>query len=134
LRAIFLILLSLSYSAQAKEPSCGDFLGQQKPSELTFKSCNKSKESQLNVLRATYQVAGHSAEKVEEYLMKTFNMPKLRFICCGWETLGSHGKYFINDHYVKIIMHSEESLIQRREKWNEISLFYIEAVLYLEES
>lgn len=68
-----------------KEIECGDLLSKygEKPSQLKFIECLKG-EGQV-VLKAIYQVSGEDAKDVEDFLVKTYNMGKLKFVCCAWE-------------------------------------------------
>lgn len=125
----------LSFSVQADEPSCADYLEltKSKPNHLKFSSCERTKDAQLRVLKATFTVAGKNAETVETELIKNFKMPSLRFVCCGWETSGRYGSFVYEGYDLSVRMASGESLIQQREDWSKIPEFYVTVTLYLDE-
>ena len=127
------ILITMSFSLHADEPSCADYLelNNSKPEHLTFRSCEKSNDAQLRVLKATYIVVGKYAEQVESELIRRFNMPSIRFVCCGWETIGGS---FVHDAYnVSVKMISGETIFSHKKYWPKISTFYVTATLYLDE-
>ncbi len=66
-------------------------------------------------------------------MVEKFSMPKLRFVCCGWEALGGRGFYKFNDYSMGVTMYSSESLIMDRNHWAEIPKFIVEVTLYLEQ-
>src|ERR1700704_4943432 len=83
-------VLAIGMSATAMTaPRCGDFLAAlaHKPAGAEFVGCEATKNAQLDVLRATYRVAGARAAAVEQHLVKTSGMARLRFLCCGWEPM-----------------------------------------------
>lgn len=138
---LFFLLLSIPRLLQA-EPQCGDFLSRigKKPQDLQFISCKKTKEQQLNALQAIYRVPGSKAVEVEKGLVKNFQMPKLRFVCCGWESSsnsphpsreGSFRDSERNPYWVR--MHSEETIAHKRANWSKISYFIVTVTLPLEE-
>lgn len=74
---------------------CGDLLSvySEKPDELYFIDCVKENEfdnDQL-VCEARYMVDHKYAEQIEKYLIERYGMGALRFVCCGWETVGKYG-------------------------------------------
>lgn len=133
--AAVLVLFQLNFTAQAEEPSCADYLklNDSKSRYLSFKSCEKGKEAQLRVLTATYTLEGKYADKVEKGLNKSFNMPKLKFVCCGWQTSIGYGSFVYEGYKVSIRMFSGETILRTRADWPEISDFYVIATLYLDE-
>ncbi len=140
LTMIFLLLFSFSVPVYA-EPKCGDFLSfiGKKPKDLQFLNCEKTKENQIYVLKASYQVSGAQAPGVEAALVESFQMPRLRFICCGWESFSKNsgqspwGEYESNqgDRYT-ISMFSQETLLDRRTDWEKINAFYITVIFPIE--
>ncbi len=73
---------------------CGDLLSvyAEKPKELRFIKCEKIKDSQT-IVRATYQVAGTKSKVIEDFLVKTYGMGKLKWTCCGWDNAGKYGVF-----------------------------------------
>lgn len=124
----------LSYAKT--EVQCGDFLDElkKKPNNLIFLGCEKTNDAQLHVFKASYKVLGKDAVEIERYLQKYFQMPKLRFVCCGWEMSPDRGTYKNSKGFdYQIMMRSEETLINNRSDWGKIPFFYIEVILPLEE-
>ena len=60
-------------------------------------------------------------------------MPKLKFVCCGWEPLGSRGFYKFNGYSMSVTMYTSESLIKDMNLWKDIPKFIVEVTLYLVE-
>lgn len=121
-------------SAHSSEPDCDDFLSliNKKPDQLNFVSCEAGKSAQLRALKATYSVDGEHAKDVEAYLKKHFELPTLRFACCGWDTLGPKGSFSFQNYYVEVSMYSDETLIRERSRWKEIDHFNVQLTLLLE--
>jgi Domian of unknown function (DUF4952) len=119
------------------EPLCADFLAEKKlkPPQLEFVRCEAKEDTQVRELIATYRVRGKDAATVERALIKTTKMPRLRFMCCGWESIPPYqgiGKvplYGTFDYGAEIVahvsMHSGESVINRRARWAEIDWFTV---------
>ncbi len=129
-----------SYAASASvnaEPVCADFLAEKKikPAPLEFVHCEAKENTQLRELIATYRVRGKDAAIVERALIRTTKIPKLRFICCGWESvppyqrIGKVSSYGTFDYGAEIVahvsMHSGESVINSRARWVEIDWFTV---------
>ena len=81
-----------------------------------------------------FRVPGKYAIIVEEYLINTFNMGALVFVCCGWEPKdGKLGTFNDNETataarsniYYQITMYSDETLISDKARWCEIPCFYV---------
>ena len=128
-------------SVVAAEISCGDFLAQlnKKPPALEFVSCGKTVRHGTSALEATYRVAGGNAAAVETHLIKSGRMPRLRFICCGWESLPASpqsqartGVYVHRGQRFEITMTSGESLVNQRRRWAEIPYFQVKVTTYTE--
>jgi hypothetical protein len=124
------------------EQSCGDFLNElgKSPERLIFLDCQKTTEAQLDVLKATYKVSGEDAADIESYLQQSFQMPHLKFVCCGWEPGPGRGSYKpgaatnnSSGFEYQITMWSEETLIDDRSDWNKIPFFYVAVILPLEQ-
>jgi hypothetical protein len=123
-------------------PQCGDFLSaiNQKPKYLDFVGCEKTERHGLAALESQYQVKGINAKSVEGFFVKTAQMPKLRYLCCGWESTPENpktdrrtGTYKSGSNLYEISMSSGETTTgKRRASWPKIPAFHVEAVLYLE--
>ncbi|MFY9226130.1 MAG: DUF4952 domain-containing protein [Blastocatellia bacterium] len=114
---------------------CDDFLAKigKKPKDLLFIECERTNQSQIDVFKASYKVLGTNAAQVENYLQNTFQMPKLHFVCCGWETSPDKGIYKNSEGFdYQIEMWSEETIIGDRNEWEKIHFFYVSVTLPLE--
>ena len=121
--------------------TCSDFLSDlnRKPRAVEFVACQKTVKSGVAALEARYRLAGANAAAVEAYFVTTARMPRLRFICCGWETVPRNPKsqplagiYHHKGDRIEISMGSGEVTLNRRDQWREISSFYVVATRYLE--
>lgn len=134
---LVLILASGSSCPEIKtQRQCGDFLAEfsKKPKHIIFLDCQETNDAQIKVLKASYKVSGKDAAETEAYLQRYFQMPKLSFVCCGWETGRDQGKYKNDQGFdYQIYMFSEETLINDRNDWGKIPFFYISVILPLEE-
>ena len=104
------------------------------PDQLEFVEC-KPGSGQI-VLEAKYRVTGMNACFIEDLLHDNYGMGRLEYACCGWET-HENGKLEItnefnnnfrtccNYNFISILMYSEETLIQDRDKWDKIPYFYV---------
>jgi len=74
-------------SCDQTKTDCADFLSAWniKPQSLKYLSCEKVEKRPAVLLVASYLVKSNKAKEVESLLHNKFNMPKLRFLCCGWE-------------------------------------------------
>ena len=133
--AAVIVLIQLSFSVQADEPSCDDYLMliNNKSVHLTFQSCEKTKNAQLRVLVASYSLDGKHAHEVESELNQNFKMPLLKYACCGWYNHMGHGSFVYKSYEVSIRMFSEETILRQREDWPKIPKFHVTATLYLDE-
>jgi hypothetical protein len=115
--------------------ACGDFLSDahQKPPALTFETCVRTNDAQLAVLKSTYSVSGKKADIVEKYLVEQYSMPKLRFVCCGWESSNRGGFFNYKNYSMAVTMYTSETLVTDRNHWAEIPKFYVDVILYLEQ-
>lgn len=120
-------------------PVCADFLAKvgKKPPSLEFLECRKVVAYGLAALESNYRVKGADAVASEAYLVKISHIPRLRFICCGWDSfpIGSspksrYGDLKMDGREYEISMSSEETLEKR---WKEIPFFYVRVTVYLEE-
>ena len=131
----------LTFGCVKSELSCADLSKEFRnlPKELKFQGCEPSKESQLRVLRSTYQVSGKNALAIENFLVDKFDMSPLNFVCCGWESTTNadgrrHGTY--TDHrgyYYELRMYSGEILIPEQLEREDVPYFYVEIIGFLEE-
>ncbi len=132
LSVLFSLVLALASPYAYAEPDCGDYLSELKkmPNNLEYISCTKVNSGQAH-LKAEYRVRGTQAAAVEAYLVKVFNMKKLRFMCCGWEPEGGRtGQYnrVVNnvDYSYSITMHATSL----EKNWLKIPYFYVTVTLY----
>lgn len=124
-----------------KKDSCGDLLKQfaKKPRHLEFIDCNKGEEQ--TIFKANYRVQGKNAALVEKFLIESYKMDRLKFICCGWQpeigklTMVKKSDYIANKginigYFIR--MYSSETLIVNRNDWNKIPYFYVtvEVIMY----
>lgn len=121
---------------------CADFLAQlgHKPKALEFVGCQPVRLYGIAALQSNYRVKGAFAGPVEAYLVKTAGMPRLRFICCGWESVPrdvrgqrTYGVYTAGVRSYAVSMSSRETLINQRSALHTVDYFYVTTVLYLEE-
>jgi hypothetical protein len=117
---------------------CGDLLFRlgHKAQRLDFLRCRTERVHGFRALVGDYRVQGRYAGPVEHYFVKAAGMPPLRFVCCGWDSIGTAGR----DGWLKdgttsyqISMTSGETLHNRREDWPQIAWFKVTVVRYLEE-
>lgn len=102
------------------DTGCTDFLDvlNKKPKYLEFMGCQKITTGGVPALESTYRVKGSIAGAVEAYFIKTAGMPKLRRLCCLWESIPlnhrnqtPYGIYKLKKDYYSISMSSEETVI-----------------------
>jgi hypothetical protein len=95
------------------------------PAELT--ACSGRAGSQV-VGEARFRLAGRDAGSLEAHLRRAYGMPPLRFTCCGWEAPG-HGVVATHrdGSVTTITMHSDETLVDDRDRWREIPQFSVVA-------
>ncbi|MDR5810526.1 DUF4952 domain-containing protein [Caballeronia sp. LZ019] len=67
---------------------CGDLLSEMKlqRSDIEFVRCEYQSGDGADGLKATYRVAGKDILNVENWLIRSAGVMRLRFACCGWET------------------------------------------------
>jgi hypothetical protein len=146
-----LMLVAASFSLHAQdidpvktthnEPVCADFLSfhRIKPPNLEFIECKKINSKGLTALESQYRVEGIHAGEIERYFIKTARMPRLRYLCCGWESFPdkpksqtSYGLYKSGKQQYQISMGSGETLVNSRSNWLAIPYFHVTAILYLD--
>lgn len=122
-------------------PVCADFLAKlgQKPKNLEFIGCRPVRLFGVSALQSDYRVKGAYAGPIEAHLVKTAGMPRLRFICCGWESLPAdvrgqrtHGAYTAGERSYAVSMTSGETLIRHRSALHAVDYFSVTVVLYLD--
>lgn len=123
-------------------PICEDFLAKlgHKTKGLEFIGCKPVRLYGVAALQSDYRVKGAYAGTVESQLVKTAGMPRLRFICCGWEsvprdvrTQRTYGVYTAGGRSYAVNMSSGETLVSQRSALHTVDYFYVTTVLYLEE-
>ena len=116
-----LILFFLSNSCFTQNLECGDLLKKYatKPNKVEFVECKTG--TGQTILEADYKVLGKDSEEIERILIAEFGMGKLKFVCCGWESVNGKNGYVdnkqlksINQDYVL-----EISMFANAEKKNE---------------
>ncbi len=129
---ILLYILSLSNCHNQNDDILALFI--KIPDQLQFMGSNVG--SGQIILEAKYRVSGTNAHLVENLLHNNYEMIKLKFACCGWES-HSNGEIEITDkfnnkygkfydyNYISISMYSQETLINDRSQWKEIPYFYV---------
>jgi len=139
------VLASSNHSSPAAELTCPEVLAEfdRFPKSLELIECKPVKSAQLRALEARYRVEGDRATAVEKFLHREYDLPSLRFICCGWSSMTrtengqfprGHAIYKDADaNYYEIRMMSAETLIVDRQKWLEIPWFYVTVTALLEE-
>ncbi|NEO86495.1 MAG: DUF4952 domain-containing protein [Spirulina sp. SIO3F2] len=126
--SLVVAILNVSVSTPEVNPNCLDYLAewQLKPESLEFQHCQPA--TQVNhptKLTAIYHVPGSHAAGVEDFLHQEFGMARIRHICCSW-----HGHPW-GDYRDKqgqsynVLMYSEETLLQQRSDWPQISTFEV---------
>jgi hypothetical protein len=129
-------------SIQKNQSECVDFLEQlnKKPPNLVFEDCTVDTKQGSDVFTANYKVAGQYASAVEAYFVKTAGMPKMRRVCCIWESLSAnnvkrktnHGLLRANKKMYEISMGSETSVSQRSQ-WSSVPSFDVTVTWYRDE-
>ena len=123
-------------------PVCEDFLAKlgHRTKGLEFIGCRPVRLYGVAALQSDYRVKGAYAGTVESQLVKTAGMPRLRFICCGWESVPrdvrsqrTYGVYTAGGRSYVVTMSSRETLVSQRSALHTVDYFYVTAVLYLEE-
>ena len=134
-------LSSKSTSVATGEVSCGDSLAQlnKKLPALKFVVCEKVVQYGTPALVAEYRVEGINAGAVENHLVKSARMPRLRFLCCGWESVpassnskAATGFYVQRRQRFEATMTSGESIVNQRKRWAEILYFQVKVTTYTE--
>jgi hypothetical protein len=126
--------------ASTAAPVCTDFLAKlgQKPKALEFVGCKRVRLFGVAALQSDYRVKGAYAGPVESHFVKTAGMPRLRFICCGWESVPpdvraqrTYGMYSANERSYAVSMASGQTLINQRSALHDVDQFSVTVVLYL---
>lgn len=126
--------------ASTAAPVCADFLAKlgQKPKNLEFVSCKRVRLFGVAALQSDYRVKGAFAGPVETHFVKTAGMPRLRFLCCAWESVPldvraqrTYGLYVADERSYAVSMASGETLINQRSALHTVDYFNVTVVLYL---
>ena len=115
--------------SQAPEPPaniCADFLVQLHIvlPHTRYAGCSYLPERQGKPLQAVYRVNGQYAATAEAALIRATGMDRLRHSCCQWDAPVRQFKSAGGREF-SIRMVSEETLVDRRDRWPEIKLFEI---------
>lgn len=119
-------------------PACGDFLSDagRRPGQAEFTGCEPGRSAQLRTLVATYRVPGRDAAAVEHFLRRHTGMPRLRFVCCGWEPDLRHGRRAgavrLHGETLEVSMGSGESTVRERARWDRIPSFQVTVTRYVD--
>jgi len=126
---------SLVASHAMAEPQCGDLLAElsEKPEVVEFLECTKNNDELGKPIVARYRVKGSEALEAERYMSRNFRQPKLRYICCGWDSTIYSYRDTTTQRWYTLGMGSEETPVNQRELWSEIKFFYITASITTEE-
>ncbi|MDD1015517.1 DUF4952 domain-containing protein [Pseudomonas rubra] len=127
MRPLIVLTLFLLCGAVQAAPQCEDFLNTlgAYPKAIKYQGCHQEVELQTAPLIATYKIKGTKATVAEGYLQQTFGMPRLRFLCCMWDSLRHFHRERQSGIGYEILMVSEETPINQRSQWAQIEYFYI---------
>jgi hypothetical protein len=129
----------LAAQVDHKKINCTDFLNalNKKPLHLTYVGCTQEVQQGADVLEAKYTVTGKHASKVEAYFMKISGMPKIRRVCCIWESLSASNAKRVTTHGIirsgKLryeISMSSDTTIADRSGWYKVPHFDVSVTLY----
>lgn len=119
--------------------ACADFLAdaRRKPRLLQFQKCERTSIHGTAAFRATYRVPGTGAAAVESQLVRSVKMPRMRYMCCGWESMSRAGGITQGHFYNKgarfdVSMSSGDTPVRERRRWVDIATFEVSVVSYLE--
>ena len=110
---------------------CGDFLTElnKKPAHLEYVRCEHHPDSGVgDYWVATYRVPGPFAVDTENFLAKTFHMPRLKKTCCVWSNGERAGYYKREFDSFEISMEGEDeakAFTNTRADWRKLSFFYV---------
>lgn len=116
MRSLLLLLpLAASLLAEADESACTDWL-QRWPLEVpvAFAGCAHEGDG-----AALYRVAAGQAEQLEALLIRQFGMAPLEFRGSAWEP-ARPGYLHAEDGDYRIVLHSAQTLANRREDWEQL--------------
>lgn len=117
-------------------PPCGDLLADLgvRDDRLEPQGCTNETHSQYRSRLARYNVSGSEAAAIERFLVNAVKLEKLRFACCGWESLPTSGQIRGADGFLRLVsMTSGESVVNERSRWSEIPTFTVSVELVLDE-
>lgn len=113
-------------ASSISKSGCTDFLAALhiKPPHVLFIKCEPIESRQGKPLSAIYRVPGIHAATVEDFLVRTAQMPHLKKSCCQWD--GPPGQFTGKDGKIyTIYMMSPETNVGHREQWSNIVNFEI---------
>ncbi|MFK8068983.1 MAG: DUF4952 domain-containing protein [Gammaproteobacteria bacterium] len=132
MKKIIIMLIMLCPFAPSAEDQieCIDFLEawNMKSSGLKFLGCQQIEKLPAVLLQATYSVNSSDAKNVEDILYEKFSMPRLRFVCCGWET--KEVTYTTRNDVYAINMYSMGEFKESAE-WESFTEFHVTVGKYL---
>ncbi len=117
-------------------PACGDLLGGLgvRDERLVLRDCVDETQAQYRSRVARYDVRGSDAAAIETLLVTAVGLERLRFVCCGWESLPTSGQVRGTDGFLRLVsMGSGESLLSDRSRWADIPTFVVTVELVLDE-
>lgn len=111
---------------------CTDFLNiwDKKPASLEFLGCERVEKLPAVLLVTSYSVKNTEAKEVEDLLHNEFNMPRLRFLCCGWENRPASYKHSDGFEY-KISMYSYGEPSNDEFAWEDYAEYRVDVGKYI---
>lgn len=127
MRPLITLALLLLCGALQAAPQCQDFLGAlgTYPKSIEYLGCHQEPELQTAPLIATYRVKGAEAAAAEAHLQQTYGMGHLQFFCCMWDSLRRFHRDRQSGIGYEFLMTSEETPVNQRPQWPQITFFYI---------
>jgi len=127
-------LMAASAPILVTAQGCGDFLAQmqKKPDHVEFAGCSYAPDRQGKPLEATYRVSGRDAAATEAYLIKTVGLNRLKRSCCLWDSPASQFRDAMGRDFL-ISMVSEETMVNSRSEWHQITVFGITVETFTED-
>jgi Domian of unknown function (DUF4952) len=129
MKYLFLITSFFLLTAFVDKPlKCGNLLEEYEgnPKNIEFLECSVG--TGQTILEAKYIVSGEHSEEIEKFLIEKYAIGKLKFTCCGWESINGQNGYVENEELKK--MNSdyilEISMFGNAEKENEEGEIYLE--------
>jgi hypothetical protein len=136
-----IVFLTLSWQFSTIELAdapilCDNFLAKwgKHPPKLKFVGCSYEKNIQSDRSIARYTIKGTDAKEIESFLHQSFQMARLKRVCCIWEPTaipGSdrrYGTYRDAGYYYEIVMGSGETI---EREWHRIPEFHIHVTKFM---